>query len=201
MALRWLRDNLFALQGQDAYQRMTGWAERVPPGADGLIFLPHLVGERTPYMNPSARGIFLGLTLGHGQPQIVRAVLEGVGLAFYQAYAAMTESGTPPERIVLAGGGARSPLWRQIMADIFDLPVQRLQVVEQSAMGAALLAGAGIGRFDAADQALVWAEYDPPVEPLKENHVRYLELSTRFQDAYIKHQDDFKPDSPPPSGS
>jgi xylulokinase len=197
LALRWLRDNLFALQGQDAYQRMTTWAEQVPPGADGLLFLPHLVGERTPYMNPNSRGMFLGLALAHGQPHLVRAVLEGVGLAFYQAYSAMTESGTPPERIVLAGGGARSSLWRQIMADIFDLPVKRSQVVEQSAVGAALLAGAGIGRFDASDQALIWSEYDPPIEPLQENHTRYLELCTRFQDAYIKHQDDFKSDAPP----
>ena len=192
LALRWLRDNLFALQGEQAYERMTAWAEGVPLGADGLIFLPHLVGERTPYMNPNARAMFLGLTLGHGQPHLVRAVMEGVGLAFYQAYGALTESGVPPRRIVLAGGGARSPLWRQIMADIFDLPVQRLQIVEQSAMGAALLAGAGIGRFDAAAQAQEWAAYDPPVEPLDENHIRYLEMADRFQDAYNAHQDDFR---------
>jgi sugar (pentulose or hexulose) kinase len=77
------------------------------------------------------------------------------------------------------------------MADIFGLPVRRLQVIEQSAMGAALLAGAGIGRFDAAARAQVWAAYDPPVEPLDENHARYLEMADRFSEAYTKHQDDF----------
>jgi xylulokinase len=189
LALRWLRDNLFALNEMDAYQRMTAWAEDVPLGADGLLFLPHLVGERTPYMNPNARGMFLGLTLRHGQPHLVRAVMEGVGLAFYQAYGALAESGTPAERIVLAGGGARSSLWRQIMADIFDLPVERLQIVEQSAMGAALLAGAGIGRFDAAAQAQGWAACDAPVEPLGGNHARYMEFSDRFHDVYSKHQE------------
>ncbi|MCJ7659671.1 MAG: xylulokinase [Anaerolineales bacterium] len=192
LALRWLRDNVFALQGGQVYERMTALAEGAPLGSNGLIFLPHLVGERTPYMNPNARGMFLGLTLSHSQPEIVRAVMEGVGLAFYHAYGALAGSGVPPRRIVMAGGGARSPLWRKIMADIFDLPVQRLQVVEQSAIGAALLAGAGIGRFDAAAQAQEWAAYDPPVEPLDENHIRYLEMADRFQDAYNAHQDDFR---------
>jgi len=192
LALRWLRDNVFANQGKQAYEQLTAWAEGVALGAEGLLFLPHLVGERTPYMNSNARGMFLGLTLGHGQPHLVRAVMEGVGLAFYQAYGALAESGSPPERIVLAGGGARSPLWRQIMADIFNLPVRRLQVVEQSAMGAALLAGGGIGRFDPAAQAQHWAAYDPPVEPQKENHARYLNMTARFQHAYHLHQDDFR---------
>jgi xylulokinase len=192
LALRWLRDNVFANQGNQAYEQLTAWAEGVALGADGLLFLPHLVGERTPYMNSNARGMFLGLTLGHGQPHLVRAVMEGVGLAFYQAYGALAESGSPPERIVLAGGGAQSPLWRQIMADIFNLPVQRLQVVEQSAMGAALLAGAGIGRFDPAAEAQHWAAFDPPVEPLQENHARYLNMAARFQHAYNLHRDDYR---------
>jgi len=192
LALRWLRDNVFAIQGEQSYERMTAWAEGAPLGSNGLLFLPHLVGERTPYMNPNARGLFLGLTLRHGQPELVRAVMEGVGLAFYQAYGALAESGAPPRQIVLAGGGARSPLWRQIMADIFNLRVQRLQVVEQSALGAALLAGAGIGCFDAAAQALEWAAYDAPVEPNEENHHRYLEIAARFQDAYTVHKEDFQ---------
>jgi len=93
LALRWLRDNVFANQEEQAYEQLTAWAESVPLGADGLIFLPHLVGERTPYMNSNARGMFLGLTLGHGQPHLVRAVMEGVGLAFYQAVVTyMTEN-------------------------------------------------------------------------------------------------------------
>jgi xylulokinase len=188
LALRWLRDNLLVLDEQDAYQRMTSWAEDVPVGADGLLFIPHLIGERTPYMNPNARGMFLGLTLRHGQPHLVRAVMEGVGLAFYQAYRVLAETGSSPERIVLAGGGARSRLWCQIMADIFALPVQRLRVVEQSALGAALLAGAGIGRFDPAGQAQEWAAYDTPIEPIDDNHHRYMELSDRFHDVYAKNQ-------------
>lgn len=191
LALRWLRDEVFDLRDEDAYERMTAWAETSPPGADGLLFLPYLVGERTPHMNPQARGLFLGLSAHHGRAALVRAVMEGVTLACYDAFSVLLELGAAPREIVLAGGGARSGLWRQIVADVFGLPVRPLAVGEQSAFGAALLAGGGIGLFDPAEAALAWAAYGEPVEPDPRHHARYRELLALFRAAYRKHRDDF----------
>jgi xylulokinase len=192
LSLRWLRDQVFGTSGEQAYEAMSALAAQVPPGARGLLFLPYLLGERTPHMNPQARGLFLGLTLQHGRAELARAVMEGVVLACYEAYLALLETGkAPPEKLVLAGGGARSPAWRQIVADVFGLPVNRLVVPEQSAAGAALLAGAGIGLFDAGEAAQEWARYDPPIEPDSRRHARYQEILPIFQRAYQMHREDF----------
>ena len=190
-SLRWLRDNVFGLDGADAYDQMTIWAEKVPPGANGLIFLPYLVGERSPLMDSYARGAFLGLTLRHGQAQLVRAVIEGVTFSLYDAYQVLLEAGAQPERIIIAGGGARSQLWQQIVADIFGLPVMRLQVNEQSALGAALLAGAGSGHLELVEALHQWASYDHPFEPNNSDRAHYLELLEIFQLAYSEHREEF----------
>ena len=204
MALRWLRDRVFCitgitgvpgtpgLSGEAAYAQMTAWAETVEPGADGLLFLPYLVGERTPHMDPQARGLFLGLTASHGRAELVRSVMEGVALACYDAYQVLAELGARPQRIIMAGGGARSQLWRQIVADVFGLPVQLLSVGEQSALGAALLAGGGIRLFDPGSTARAWATYGPPVEPDGQRHALYQSLLTLFRSAYQKHREDFR---------
>jgi len=192
MALRWLRDQVFGLTGEAAYAQMTSWAKATHPGAGGLLFLPYLVGERTPHMDPRARGLLLGLTASHGRAELVRAVLEGVALACYDAYGVLAELGASPQRIIMAGGGARSQLWRQIVADVFDLPVQRLQAGEQSALGAVLLAGGGVGLFDPGLAAQAWAVYGPPLEPDGRRHTLYQDLLPLFRSAYRKHREDFR---------
>lgn len=192
LALRWLRDQVLGLDGPDAYTRMTAWAADVPPGSEGLLFLPYLVGERTPHMDPQACGAFLGLTLQHGRAALVRAVLEGVGLAAYDAYAVLAELGAAPSRIVLAGGGAASPLWRQIIADIFGAPVHPLARQEQSALGAALLAGAGLGLFDLVAQAQAWAVYAPVVGADPARHAFYQTRLPLFRAAYRNNRDLFR---------
>ena len=106
---------------------MNQFAESAPPGANGLLFLPYLAGERTPHMDPTARAVFFGLTLQHGQGELVRAVMEGVAFGAYDAYDILRELGARAETVILAGGGARSTLWRQIVADIFGKPVQVLE--------------------------------------------------------------------------
>jgi xylulokinase len=194
MALRWLRDQVFGLSGlsgEAAYAQMTAWAETATAGAGGLLFLPYLVGERTPHMDPQARGLFLGLAASHGRAELVRAVMEGVALACYDAYQVLAELGARPERVIMAGGGARSQLWQQIVADVFSLPVQRLNVGEQSALGAILLAGGGVGLFDPGPTAQTWATYGPPVEPDGQHHALYQKLLTLFRSAYQKHREDF----------
>ena len=193
MALRWLRDNVFAWHYADAYDVMNLAAEASPPGAEGLLFLPYLVGERTPHMDSSARGVFFGLTLRHGQGDLVRAVMEGVTYACYDAYQVLAELGVPEGSIVLAGGGARSALWRQIVADVFDRPVQQLLTGEQSAMGAVLLAGAGCGAFDLADTARQWAQLGPITLPDAARHAFYREGFAAYQALYRRNRGAFAP--------
>jgi xylulokinase len=184
MALRWLRDELMQLRGDDAYARMNDWAGQAPLGTGGLLFLPYLVGERTPHMDAKARAAFLGLTAHHGRGELVRAVMEGTTLACLDAYAVLVEQNAAPERIVMAGGGARSPVWRQMVADAFDLPVHALATADQAAMGAALLAAVGIRGLDPIATARAWAGYGPALAPDPARHERYRELHGLFREAY-----------------
>ena len=184
MALRWLRDELLGLSGADAYERMTGWAASSLPGARGVLFLPYLAGERTPHMDARARGVFLGLGAHHDRGDLVRAVLEGTVFACLDAFAALRDNGASPERIVMAGGGARSPLWRQIVADVFGLPVLALATADQAAIGAVILAIAGTTGRDPVETARAWASYGPPLTPNRERHARYAELYAIFREAY-----------------
>ncbi len=144
LSLKWLRDNIF--QGQD-YSALADAAAAVPPGAEGLYFLPYLAGERTPVMDPQARGAFIGLTLRHDWRTMVRAVMEGVVFALRQGLELMIALGVPIERILASGGATRHPLWLQLQADIFNRPVYPSQTQEATARGAALLAGIGAGLY------------------------------------------------------
>jgi xylulokinase len=184
MAMRWLRDEMLQMPAAGAYERMTGWAASSPVGARGLLFLPYLVGERTPHMDAAARGAFLGLAAHHDHGDVVRAVMEGVTLACRDAFSALRDAGANPERIVMAGGGARSPFWRQMVADVFGLPVFALATADQAAMGAALLAAAGVRGDDPVELARSWVRYGAVAEPNSARHAQYDELSTLFRGAY-----------------
>jgi len=191
LSLRWLRDQIFQLQGENAYQEMISWAETASPGASGLIFLPYLSGERTPHMDPNARGLLMGLMADHTRADLVRAVMEGVVMAAYDAYLVLHSLGVRPESIVMAGAGARSTLWRQIVADVFDLPVRRLLIPDHSAMGAALLAGSGAGLLELDEQITAWARYGPFTQPETINTKRFRDLFVIFQNAYCRNRNDF----------
>jgi xylulokinase len=159
-SLRWLRDNLAdaeraeaARRGVDPYEVLTEQAALAPPGCEGLLFLPYLCGERTPHADPHARGAFVGLTLRHGKPHLVRAVLEGVAFGLRDSLELMRAQGLAPAEMRISGGGARSPLWRAILADVFNLPLVAPDVAEGAAYGAALLAGVGAGAFPSVAEA------------------------------------------------
>jgi xylulokinase len=192
LALRWLRDTIFMLPPEGGYAQMTAAAEAIPPGAGGLIFLPYIAGERTPHMNPHARGLLLGLTASHGRGHLVRAVMEGVAFALYDAYRALDLDGATVNRAILAGGGVRSSLWRQIFADVFGIPISPLETVEQSALGAAVLAAAAMAGNDPAAVSRSWSRYDAPIQPDTAVHNRYQALFAIFRAAYEKHQADFE---------
>lgn len=187
MALRWLRAVLFETPEQVAYEQMMVLASQEAPGANGLLFLPYLVGERTPYMDPTARGVFFGLTLGHTRGALIRAVVEGVTLAAYNAYDVLHTLGAESQQIVLAGGGAASHFWQQVVADVFGLPVQPLRTVEQSAVGACILAGAAIGAHDPAEAARAWVHYGSPVQPDGARHTFYQARLAAFQALYQRN--------------
>jgi xylulokinase len=192
LALRWLRDQVFELRVPDAYDLMNQAAAEVSPGAGGLIYAPYLIGERTPLMDPDARGVFLGLTARHGRGHLVRAVMEGVAFSLFEAFAMLRDLGAAPEQIVLAGGGARSAVWRQIMADVFEMPVFPALEPDQSAMGAAITAGAAIGWFDPVEASRQWARLGSPIEPMEGNTAVYRELLPIFRGVYPAHRTDFK---------
>jgi xylulokinase len=165
-AFRWLRDILQFSNSQLSYDQLTAAAASIPPGAEGLIFLPYLTGERTPHLDPLARGAFVGLTARHTQAHLIRAVMEGVVFSLRDGLDIMRGLNVPIEEIRATGGGGRSPLWRQMQADIYGVEVVTLTAEEGPAYGAALLAGVGAGAFanvnEAVDRCVVTAGRTQP---------------------------------------
>jgi xylulokinase len=160
-ALRWYRDSIgqaevavAAALGIDPYDLLTREAATVEAGAEGLLFLPYLSGERTPYPDPNARGAFVGLTLRHGKPHMARSVLEGVSFGLRDSLELIRTMGVPIEQVRASGGGARSDLWRQIQADIFNTELVVVNSTEGAAFGAALIATVGAGLFASVTEAV-----------------------------------------------
>ena len=150
LSLRWFRDT-FA-PGTD-YDQLTAEAAKAPPGSDGLLWAPYLFGERTPHLDPQARAAFVGLTASHTRAHCVRAVMEGVAFSLRDTFSLFSDLKIPVARIRLGGGGARSPLWQQIQADVYGHSVELLAADEGGAFGAALLAGVGIGAWPSVEAA------------------------------------------------
>jgi xylulokinase len=181
-SLRWFRDEFCG--GRDGkhatYDQLTAEAAKTKPGADGLLWLPYLMGERTPHLDPDARGALVGLTAQHTRGHIVRAILEGVAFSLRDTFTIFHELKLPIESIRLGGGGARSPLWRQIQADVYGMPVEILEAEEGAAYGAGLLAGVGIGLWPSVENACdvavkVAQRIDPDPARIEIMHRRYEE--------------------------
>lgn len=142
-SLRWYRDTFAPGRSYDA---LLEDAAALPVGSEGLLFLPYLTGERTPHPDPHARGAFVGMTVRHTQAHFTRAVLEGVAFGLRDSFTLMQRAGlASPEEVRISGGGARSPVWRQIFADALDTDLVTVGTTEGAAFGAALLAGVGTG--------------------------------------------------------
>ena len=150
-SLTWYRDTVAP---GEQFGALVAEASDVAPGADGLRFLPYLTGERTPYPDPHARGAFVGLGVGHTRAHLTRAVLEGVAFGLRDGLELMRSAGVPsPRELRVSGGGSKSPLWRQIVADVLDVSVVTVGTAEGAAFGAAVLAGVGAGWFDDVGEA------------------------------------------------
>jgi xylulokinase len=180
-SLTWFKENV--LQA-DHFDTLTAEAANVPPGAEGLFFLPWLAGSATPHPDAHARGGFIGLTLRHTRAHLVRALMEGVVYDLRHCLECFQRLNLPLREIRIGEGGARSPLWRQIQADVFAQPVRLMDTTDASAMGAALIAGVGVGVWrdfeEACGRAIRLGEV---VAPISDNVVAYergYRLYSRF---------------------
>ena len=161
LSLRWFRDNFCAAEqacaderGCDVYAVMDEQAAGVPIGANRLIFLPYLMGERTPHLDPLARGSFLGLSASHSRAHCIRAVMEGVTYSLRDCLSLFDAAGvSAPTKMMACGGGSVSPLWRQMLSDVLDCTVCTAASNDGGALGAALLAGVGAGVYPSVPEA------------------------------------------------
>ena len=181
-SLRWLRT---AVGGEASYDELTAEAARWGPGAEGLIFLPYLAGERTPHADPDARGAFVGLELRHDRGALVRAVLEGVAFGLWDSLDLLAQLGVRPELGRVSGGGAASELWLQIVASVLELPLERVAVDEGAAFGAALLGGVAAGVWSDVHEAVAaTVKLQGRIEPVPEWVEAYAGQRERFKALY-----------------
>jgi len=181
-SLRWYRD---ALAPDVAFEELVEEAAEVPPGSDGLLFLPYLTGERTPYPDPLARGAFVGLTVHHGRAHLTRAVLEGVAFGMRDSLELMRAAGIqPPDQIRATGGGSRSALWRRILADVLGASIVTTPSAEGAAQGAATLAAVGAGWFDTVQDACRALVRIGETTPPSETGGAYTNAYARYRELY-----------------
>jgi len=184
-SLRWLRNILLPSGNDDAYAILTSEAATVPPGAEGLLFLPYLTGERTPHNDPSARGVFSGLHLGHTRADLVRAVMEGVCFAMRDSLELVRELHGPVPEIRAIGGGSKSDLWLQLQADIYGVPVVTVGPGSGPAYGAAALAAVGTGAFESILEATdAWLHVERTIEPDPARVRAYDDIYGAFKELY-----------------
>ena len=177
---RWFAEGLFP--GEDPYTVMEQEAAQAPPGADGLVFLPYLTGSRSPFWDPSARGLFAGLSLKHARGHMARAVFEGLACSLGLRVAVLVKNGIRVGMLSATGGGARSDLWLQIIADSTGRDVQRLVVADIEARGAATIAGVGCGLINNPVQ--LTADTSQPermFRPNPQHEKMYRNLMSRFE--------------------
>ena len=180
LSLKWLRDNVCQeaarqaeAAGESAYVRMDRMAQSVPLGSERLLFLPYLMGERSPHPDPDCRGVFFGLSAIHTTAHLIRAVLEGVAYSQRECLDVFREMGVPVEEMTVVGGGSRSRLWRSILRDLYGCPTDTLAADEGGALGAALLAGVGAGVYASVEQAVEVVKKVGPELPDMDNHRAY----------------------------
>ena len=189
---QWTRDQLALPEitaahalGFSPYELMNLQAIKSPVGANGLLFLPYLLGERSPRWNPKARGAFIGLTVRHSRADMIRAVLEGITLNLRIIQDALTAQGAKIEAMRVIGGGARGRLWNQIMADVYGVPVHRLAILEEAtSMGAALAGGIGVGLYPDWSMIESMNRVVEIIDPDPAATARYAEIMPIFEASY-----------------
>jgi len=199
LSLQWLRNRLFAEEtqtarglGKDPYFIMDQQAENVPIGANRLLYLPYLMGERSPLLDPNARGVFFGLSAIHTKYDMLRAVLEGVSFSQKHCLEVLSGMNLVPDEIMASGGGGTSPLWRQMMADLFECRIGTVENREGPALGAAILAGVGTGIYPSVQKACkTIIKTNPPKQPILENSAKYAPYYKLYLELYPTLKDKF----------
>lgn len=184
----WFREKLAP---EKSFDNLNALAADIAPGAEGLIFLPYLSGERTPHPDPLARGAFVGLTLRHDLAHMTRSVLEGVTFGMRDSLELIRGLGVEPTRIVTSGGGARSALWRQMQADIYGVPVVTVNATEGAAYGAALLGAVGVEAFPSVEAACAACLKETSVTEPGPQQAEYERIYPRYRALYPALKEEF----------
>jgi len=192
LSLKWLRENI--LHTPDSYRIFDGEVEKIRAGSEGIIFLPYLLGERSPYMNPEAKGVFFGLSLKHHRAHLIKAVMEGVVFALRDCLEVFEELGIKIDQVIASGGGAKSRVWRQIQADVFNKEISVTRSIEQAATGAAILAGVGVGIYEDTEEGCkkVVKLKEEKIKPILENVDIYYKQFEIYKSLYQDLKEDFK---------
>jgi gluconokinase len=178
IALQWLKE---LIEYEGSFDELTAEAERVAPGAEGLLFLPYINGERAPIWNQEAKGNFFGLTITHRKEHLVRAVLEGITYNLYHIGKALERQAGEPKKIFVNGGLARSPLWVQMLADVFGKEVYLSESHHSAAWGAAWTALVAIGKVDSFEEIKQNIPIEAIIKPNERNHEIYVEAFEKYE--------------------
>ncbi|QUI22400.1 xylulokinase [Vallitalea pronyensis] len=200
LSLRWYRDNFCTNEqhvaedmGCDPYELMTKEAAQAEVGSKGLMYLPYLMGERTPHLDPYAKGVFFGIAPSHTKRDMIRAIMEGVTYSLRDCLTLIHDLGIETNTVRVSGGGSKSALWRQMQADIYDRPVTTIHASEGPALGVAILAGVGTGVFSSVEEACEQLiDYGEGIQPNTANHQRYMQFYTLYAKLYAQLKDTFK---------
>lgn len=192
LSLKWFRDNFCneeiedaKVQGCDPYFLMDKQAEQIPIGCDKLLYLPYLMGERTPHLDPDCRGAFFGLSAMHTKAHLLRAVMEGVVYSQRDSVEVLRAMGVHITDMLACGGGGTSPLWRQMLADVYGCPVKTVASKEGPALGVAILAAVGTGLYSSVSEACKKIiKTNPAQNPVAENSVQYEKMYTLYTSLY-----------------
>jgi len=198
-SLQWYRDVFCQPEkvvagalGKDPYEIITAEADKAPVGAEGLLFLPYLTGERTPYPDPNARGVFFGITRRSDRAHFARAILEGVAFGLRDSFEIMQTMNLPIRQVRASGGGARSPVWRQIQADVTGHPHVTINVEEGPALGVALLAGVGVGVYSSVEAACRQViAVEKQTDPCVVNKAAYDRFYAVYRNLYAQLREQF----------
>ena len=200
LSLQWFRNNFCQdymekakEEGCDAYDYINRDVESVPLGADRLIYLPYLMGERTPHLDPDCRGVFFGLSAIHTRKHMLRAVMEGVSYSMKDCNDILKEMGVEVDDMMACGGGGKSAVWRQMLADMYGCTVKTVAAKEGPALGVAILAGVGAGIYDSVEAACEkMIHTDKSCDPIPEHTAKYEEYHKIYKNLYTCLKDQYK---------
>jgi xylulokinase len=187
--IKWFR-NAFAPELD--YPALDAEAAGIPAGSEGLVLLPYFIGEKTPIFDPLARGMLFGLTLQHRRAHVYHAILEGISFGFYHHLHVLAERGFGVQRVRVANGGARSMLWRQVTSDVIGYPLEEVAHHPGSSLGAAFVAGMGVGAFSAWSEIERYIQVSAITQPDPERHARYQELYQLYRQLYETNKPNFR---------